>query len=888
MVSRRNFLAGISASGLAASVPAHGDTAAAAADTGSPAGSSILQLDYARLVSRGDLIYQKPASRSEEGMPLGNGRMGSLAWTSPSALKFQINRADVYPISGSTHSFPYRNADYATSCGQVDIDFADFGNDVFAGPEFSQHLSIYDALMTLRGRGVTARVLAWDGGDVMAVEVNDERPQPWPVRIDLRMLRYVVQFHFRQNWELTRRHAIDVSTRNHDATSQLEIRDGNIILKQEFREASHFNSSAVAIRILGRVAKAKYSNDLTVSLTSAPGRGRFTILIASASTFDEKQDVAALALKQLDAAARKGFEKLAADNRSWWHAFWSRAFIHLHSNDGEADFVEKHYSYFLYVMAACSRGAYPPRYGGMLWYSNADMRCWGSQHWWNNTATYYAGLAPANRPELTDPVFRMYSGMLEACALAARQQWGAQGVWIPETTFFDGPERLPDGIAAEMRELYLARKPWSEKSAEFMEFAATKNGQNSRWNFQADGKWVEGRYVAPDKGAGPFGHTTHILATAGKIAFHYWVRYESTMDVKWLREWAYPILKGTVEFYRTFPNLQKEADGKFHIHHVNHSEWNWNADDTQEELSTIRGITPLLIRASEILGVDQDLRPAWRELLANLAPLPTNEAAGMREPGAPLLWVTATHTARPQDRPRLSAAPAASFDLCTLETDDADIKRITLATYEAGPAHNLGPDTHIGVLSAISSMAAHLGRADHLKIILPSQIRCRVAQGDFVDPTGTGEPIVMANRMTLREGPGATDCQRLGQVTAGLHLALLQSSPPAPGKSPVIRVFGAWPAEWDAEFTLLARGAFLVTSAMRGGTIEFVELRSQAGGECGVRNPWGEKAVTLYRDGRRAEELNRSLLAFSTAKGETIVLVPVGITPESRKRTIAI
>jgi hypothetical protein len=34
-------------------------------------------------------------SRGEEGMPLGNGRRGSLAWTSPTALKFQINRVDV-------------------------------------------------------------------------------------------------------------------------------------------------------------------------------------------------------------------------------------------------------------------------------------------------------------------------------------------------------------------------------------------------------------------------------------------------------------------------------------------------------------------------------------------------------------------------------------------------------------------------------------------------------------------------------------------------------------------------------------------------------------------------------------------------------------------------
>jgi hypothetical protein len=98
----------------------------------------------------------------------------------------------------------------------------------------------------------------------------------------------------------------------------------------------------------------------------------------------------------LRAAAGKAFESLAADNRAWWHQFWSKAFIHLRSDDGAAEYVEQHYTYFLYVMAACSRGAYPPRYGGMLWYSNADMHCWGSQHWWNNTACYYDAGCPWN------------------------------------------------------------------------------------------------------------------------------------------------------------------------------------------------------------------------------------------------------------------------------------------------------------------------------------------------------------------------------------------------------------------------------------------------------------------------------------------------------------
>ncbi len=884
--SRRGFLAaGLSVSGLAAGVDPS-QAAPASSAPGLAGVSTILKTDPRRLVSRADLTYETPVSRSEEGMPVGNGRMGSLVWTSPSALKFQINRVDVYPVSCTTNSFPVRHTDYASTCGAVDIDFVDFGEDVFAGPAFRQHLSVYDALMTAAGQGVTARVLAWHERDVMAVEIDDRRNTAGPINIDLRMLRYGVEYHQGQNWELTSKHTVMVRTRSHTAASRLDIRDGRIVLSQEFREGDHYDASAVVIGVVGRKAKAKYVSDSTVRLSAAPGQGRFTVLIASAASFDPKQDVAALALKELDAAAAKGFEGLLAANQSWWQEFWRRGFVHLTSADGVADYVEQHYTYFLYVMGSTSRGAYPPRFGGMLWFTNGDMRTWGAQHWWANTSHYYNGFEPANRLELMDPVFAMYSGMYDSCALAARQQWGSQGIWIPETVFFDGVEKLPDDIAAEMRELYLTRKPWEQRSLKFMELAATKNGQSSRWNFQANGKWVEGRYVSPDKGAGPFGHVSHIMATTAKIAFLFWLRYQYTNDQAWLRDRAYPMLRGAVEFYRNFPNLRKEADGKYHIYHVNNHEPVWDAQDTHEEMSAMHGITPVLLRASEILGVDADMRPVWREFLENLAPIPTNETVNQRKPDEPLVWVSAVPPARRGNagRPSRSAheglSPAVNYDLCTLETENKELVSVANATYNIGEARALTETSHIGVLSRISMAAAHLGRAGDLKIILPNQIRCLNPKGDFVDWAGSGQSGVLRNRMTLREGPGANDCQRLGRAASGLHTALLQSVPPAPGQDPIIHLFGAWPKEWDAEFTLLARGAFLVTSAIRKGQVRFVELLSQAGGECRLRNPWGESGVTLYRDGKRSEELKGSLLAFQSRKGENIVVAPRGSSPD--------
>src|SRR5690348_2259021 len=78
--------------------------------------------DTKALISQADLIYDKPVPRSEEGVPIGNGRMGSLVWTSPTALKLQINRVDVQPMNRDTNSFVERNTDYMGGCGFVDLD----------------------------------------------------------------------------------------------------------------------------------------------------------------------------------------------------------------------------------------------------------------------------------------------------------------------------------------------------------------------------------------------------------------------------------------------------------------------------------------------------------------------------------------------------------------------------------------------------------------------------------------------------------------------------------------------------------------------------------------------------------------------------------------------
>ena len=839
------------------------------AAAGANAAGPLFEVDYRKLVSRADLTYEKQVQVSEGGLPVGNGIMGSVVWTTPKQIRFQVNRTDVYAVNRNSHSFPETDGDYAYATGYVDIDFGGFGDDTFPSDRTRQHLSVYDGDISVEGNKVAARILAWPDRNVIAIQVTDNRDQPGAIFPTLRTIRPRA-----------------VQTRNHWAISLVSADRGRILLRQQFMEGDdlnrrfvlvpkasdirnkvHFDASSLAVGVFGRPAQVLPGNETEIRLAVKPGKGSFTILVSSAASFDESVDVNALALAEMDAAVPKGFGGVQKATADWWHDFWRRSFVRLRSADGEAEFVEKHYTYFQYVMASSSRGDYPPRFGGMIWNTGGDYRAWGSQFWWhNNSCLFNSALFNANRVELADPLFKMFRRMYPSLARAAEQQWGSKGVYYPETTWFDGLEELPEDIAAEMRELYLGRKPWDQRSARFMEFANGKNTFNSRWNWKnhSTARWIKGNWVYGDKGKGPLGHVNHLLSAGAKIAYLHWLRYDYSQDKEWLREYGYPVIKGVAEFYRNYPNVKKEADGRYHIHYVNNQEGSWGSDDTPEELAAMRGVTATAARASEALGVDADMRPLWLEFSSNVAPARDSSWTAF---GGQIPWVY--------------------YDLYTLESRNPGVLEMAAKPWPV-PATGTGAQSanQANPLSRTAVAAARMGRAEQVKALVPGQMRYEGLEIGHPDPAGSFGSNwrgPLANRMDLREGVQAISVQRLGNASEALTLALVNGIASGPGEETVIHVFPAWPKEWDVDFTLRVRGAFLVSSAMEKGNIPFVQLESLAGNECRVRNPWGNANLTLYRNGKRAEDVSGALLRINTTKGETITLAPQGARLSPRK-----
>jgi len=129
--------------------------AATSAISAEPAGA-LMAVDYAALVGGADLDFAMPLGPgAERGLPIGNGRIGTLLWTRPeqSKLHMQLNHTDVFAFRSSSAATLDAHAFYCNGCGFLDIDV---GDDVFEDRSTSNHLSVYDAVAEVCPAGASA------------------------------------------------------------------------------------------------------------------------------------------------------------------------------------------------------------------------------------------------------------------------------------------------------------------------------------------------------------------------------------------------------------------------------------------------------------------------------------------------------------------------------------------------------------------------------------------------------------------------------------------------------------------------------------------------------------------------------------------------------------
>jgi Domain of unknown function (DUF5703)/Glycosyl hydrolase family 95 catalytic domain/Glycoside hydrolase family 95, C-terminal domain len=792
------------------------------------ADASLLKIDERSLISQADLIYESPATASVEGLPIGNGRMGTLVWTTPHAIHLQVNRNDVFAVNSEHAGAQFGPTDYCGGCAGITVDVG--GPQFEAGSSFSQRLSLYDAEVSIKGEAVGVSCFVSANMDVLVMKIDDRRPEPQAIRMTLSMWRDP-----------------KVVSGNHVAQYEFAASNNSASVVQRFTENDYHCASAVTVRVVGDASRIEATTEKSRTLVISAQKGKRTILVSSAASRMPDADVGNTAAEVLNTADRQPYEALRNQHKRWWHDFWSRTFIHLESDDGVAEFMQQVRTLHLYYMASTSRGSLPPKWNGSLFVTEGDDRQWGSQFWIWTTEMLYFPLLAADAIDLTEPYFDMYVRQLPKCEKASSQRWNSRGVYFPETTAFDGPTILPDESALEFQDVLLGRKPHTDLSARALE----------RCQFDSHLRVVtnprEGRYA----------WISHVASSGSELAVQAWWRYRYTGDKEWLRTHAYPLLRGTVEFYRHL--VHKGVDGLYHLQGTNAHEDFWGVKDGIMDLAAIRATVPLAIHAARTLQVDAEPCIVWDELLENLTPYPMGSDPQSKALTGSVLaddvWaaghlgdVNGQHN--PED---VWLNPVFPFEDWTLETRQPASDRIVQKTLDLAPRHasvlnGSKPGTAIRTPIAI----VRAGRGRELPAVLASYY-------------AAFSPL--SNGMSLFEGKNAQSIEHLGLISTTLQDALLQCVSARPGQPEIISVFPAWPMQWDASFTLLARGGFLVTSSIRHGETEFIEIHSRRGESCRLRNPWDGPCVISRIDGP-AKEQSGNILRFSTQAGGRYRVTP--------------
>jgi hypothetical protein len=130
---------------------------------------------------------------------------------------------------------------------------------------------------------------------------------------------------------------------------------------------------------------------------------------------------------------------------------------------------------------------------------------------------------------------------------------------------------------------------------------------------------------------------------------------------------------------------------------------------------------------------------------------------------------------------------------------------------------------------------------------------------------------------------GGSGIANLNTVPATVNEMLLQSFQ---GK---VHVFANWPTGADARFgKLRAFGAFLVSSDLRSGVVQYVRVVSERGLPLTLVNPWpSSTTLRLWRNGADAGTLSGAELSISTSPGEVLHVAPDGTSYTSILREMS-
>lgn len=540
----------------------------------------------------------------------------------------------------------------------------------------------------------------------------------------------------------------------------------------------------ISTRIVGTPARWKQVSDAKAkaTFTLSPGKPLYVVTYVSGGGTDDNARLEEAYRKLKSQSARK-LLSLKEKKQDWWEDMWTRSYVE--TNDS---LLDRHYLSSIYLLAS-AYNRHSPACGGMygVWNMDDEMMYHGDIHLNYNSQAGFYSVFSANRPELALP-------------------------------FFDFIERVvPEGRRRAREDMGSMHPSWQGKSCRGLLFPVSALGIGSFY----------GSYWQQTMDA-PF-----------NVPLFSWY-YEYTGDVDFLRERAYPFIRECGDFYEDY--MQKEPFGNTYRYTIttggHENSWDLNPPS---DLGFVEQTFSLLLRYSELLGVDADRRALWKDILTHLPEYKVIQPTKQPNQGLPVYakneagWDLPAHV--------IQLHPVYPCEVLTLHSDSTarQIAKNTLYYYGVSQRGFTETMNELGLSAFV--MGARLGFSPEI-LVENMQTLIRRAGTNFLIIDGH-------------------HCLEKTAVVETINSMMLQSV------DGVLHLFPCWLPS-PASFTRLrAKGAFLVSAAYDGKSVTSLAVESEKGTPCRLQNPWPGKRVRVTEDGRSVPvSQENGLVEFATEKGK--------------------
>ena len=392
--------------------------------------SGSWEIEWPGRISRHDLVYLSPPEDPLQGVPLGNGDMGVLAWCEGSRLVMAVNKCDLWddvPM-GRFHNWKPEEEERSTTlrhAGRIIIDFTAPIFDLFYISRFSARLDLAEAMLRMEVAGPFGSVelemfVSREKGSLCgraACRLTEDFP------LTVIVERYGSRTFSHWYSLVNRDPAIGLA-----GTEAAADKNGAYVTHELSTGTFALGCSITETCGLSAVYDRKHSHCASIALHGAEGgRGKEKAFSFIVSATSPGRGPAVAAVKQkIEQASARGWSRLLESHRSEWKAFWMRSLMEC----GD-DYLDNLWHLTMYYARSSQGGPSPGRFINGLWTWNRDVQNWNFYFHWNQQELYWP-LNAAGHHDLVEGYLRYRFDSLPHAREDAREAFHAKGAVIAD------------------------------------------------------------------------------------------------------------------------------------------------------------------------------------------------------------------------------------------------------------------------------------------------------------------------------------------------------------------------------------------------------------------------------------------------------------------------